>query len=156
VPSNVEPNFNQPLHRSPSGGTDVCELQPAAKLADKSAKPYPNDGPAYRAAGTALLVEEIELRRQIERVAKRRRALPLGGEACEYAFLDEQGSTVGLTDMFGQHDSLITYFWMFGQESERPCLMCTSLLGSLDIPAIDLEQRVALAVIGRAIARFRA
>ena len=124
-------------------------LTPATELAKKTAKPYPNDSAEYRTARTALLVEEIELRRQIENVAKHRRALPMGGEAREYQFLDEQGNTVGLADMFGQHDTLVTYFWMYGPERERPCPMCTSLLGSLDIPAVDLEQRVALTVIGR-------
>ena len=130
--------------RTPSSG-----LRPAAELAAKSAKPYPNDSAAYRKARTALLIEEIELRRQIERVAVQRRALPMGGEARAYEFLDDQGKTVGLTDLFGDHDTLVTYFWMYGPERERPCPMCTSLLGSLDIPAVDLEQRVALAIIGR-------
>ena len=51
----------------------MSELKPAADLAALSAKPYPNHSPAYRAARTALLAEEIELRRHIERVAKRRR-----------------------------------------------------------------------------------
>jgi predicted dithiol-disulfide oxidoreductase (DUF899 family) len=125
------------------------ELKSAQELAELSSKPYPNDSPAYRVARTALLAEEIELRRHIERVAKQRRALPSGGEARAYAFLDEQGKTVGLNDMFDRHDTLVTYFWMYGPQRERPCPMCTSLLGSLDIPAIDLEQRVALAVIGR-------
>jgi predicted dithiol-disulfide oxidoreductase (DUF899 family) len=127
----------------------VTELKPAIELAELSAEPYPNDSADYRQARTALLAEEIELRRHIERVAKQRRALPLGGEPRTYEFLDEQGKTVGLGDMFGQHDTLITYIWMYGPERDRPCPMCTSLLGSLDIPAVDLEQRVALAVIGR-------
>ncbi len=127
----------------------MLELKPAAELAEHSAKPYPNDSAAYREARTALLAEEVELRRHIERVARLRRQLPLGGEAPTYEFLDEQGKTVGLADLFGGHDTLVTYFWMYGPERERPCPMCTSLLGSLDIPAIDLEQRVSLAVIGR-------
>ena len=39
-------------------------LTPAAELAAKaSKKPYPNDSAEYRKARTALLVEEIELRR---------------------------------------------------------------------------------------------
>ena len=75
--------------------------------------------------------------------------MPPGGEAPDYAFLDEQGKTVALKDMFGHHDTLVTYFWMYGPQRERPCPMCTSLLGSLDIPAIDLVQRISLAVIGR-------
>ena len=61
----------------------------------------------------------------------------------------KDGTEVGLAGLFGEHDTLVTYFWMYGPERERPCPMCTSLLGSLDIPAVDLEQRVALAVIGR-------
>lgn len=122
---------------------------PAIELATRSAKPYPNDSSEYRAARIKLLADEIELRRNIERVAKQRRGLPLGGEIRNYDFLDDQGNTVGLTDMFGGHDTLVTYFWMYGPDRERPCPMCTSLLGSLDIPAVDIEQRVALAVIGR-------
>ncbi len=40
---------------------------------------YPNESPEYRRARTGLLAEEIELRRQIERVAEMRSALPPGG-----------------------------------------------------------------------------
>ena len=132
-----------------SNNATAADLEPANVLAARSAKPYPNDGAEYRQARTALLVEEIELRRQIERVAKQRRALPMGGEARGYEFLDDQGKTVGLADMFGDHATLVSYFWMYGPERERPCPMCTSLLGSLDIPAVDIEQRAALAIIGR-------
>src|SRR3546814_2058821 len=38
---------------------------------------------------------------------------------------------------------------MYGPERERPCPMCTSFVGSLDIPAPDIEQRIALAIVGR-------
>lgn len=124
-------------------------LQPAAELASKASRPYPNDSAEYRDARKALLIEEIELRRHIARVAAQRRKLPLGGEARGYQFLDANGKTVGLSDMFGNRATLVTYFWMFGPQRERPCPMCTSLLGSFDVPARDLTQRVALAVIGR-------
>ena len=124
-------------------------LKAAAELAATTSRPYPNDSAAYRAAREALLTEEIELRRHIARVAQLRRNLPAGGEARDYRFLDEAGKTVGLADMFGHHATLITYFWMYGPQRERPCPMCTSLLGSFDTPARDLAQRVALAVIGR-------
>jgi predicted dithiol-disulfide oxidoreductase (DUF899 family) len=127
----------------------MADLQPAADLARAASRPYPNDSAAYREARTRLLAEEIELRRHLERVAAQRRALPLGGEPPPYQFRDEQGRTVGLADMFGRHDTLITYFWMYGPERQRPCPMCTSLLGSFDIPARDFEQKAALAVIGR-------
>ena len=128
----------------------MSPLKPATELAAAAAsKPYPNDSAAYREARTALLIEEIELRRHIERVAAQRRALPPGGEARDYEFNDEAGKSVRLTDLFGTHDTLVTYFWMHGPQRERPCPMCTSFLGSLDIPAGDISQRVAMAVIGR-------
>ncbi|MEP6790321.1 MAG: DUF899 family protein [Ramlibacter sp.] len=126
------------------------DLKPAVELAANAAsKPYPNDSAEYRQARTRLLAEEIELRRHLERVAAMRRALPLGGQPPEYRFKDENGATMGLADLFGAHDTLITYFWMYGPQRERPCPMCTSLLGSLDIPAIDITQKVAFAVLGR-------
>ena len=116
---------------------DQKQLTPAAELASEASRPYPNDSDEYRRARAALLAEEIELRRHIQRVAAQRRALPLGGQARDYKFVDEQGRTVGLADMFGEHDTLFTYSWMFGPERERPCPMCTSFLGSLDVPSAD-------------------
>jgi predicted dithiol-disulfide oxidoreductase (DUF899 family) len=127
----------------------MTSLVSAGELATAASKPYPNDSAAYRKARTALLAQEIELRRHIERVAEQRRALPPGGEAREYQFKDEAGNTVGLADLFGRHDTLVTYFWMYGPQRERACPMCTSFLGSLDTPARDIPQRIALAVIGR-------
>jgi predicted dithiol-disulfide oxidoreductase (DUF899 family) len=127
----------------------MSDLKPATDLALKASKPYPNDSEAYRKARTALIVEEIELRRQIQRVAAQRRALPPGGEARDYRFLDENGRELGLADLFGTHDTLFTYFWMYGPQRERPCPMCTAFLGSLDVPARDITQRIAVAVLGR-------
>jgi predicted dithiol-disulfide oxidoreductase (DUF899 family) len=125
------------------------ELKPAAELAEKGSKPFPNESANYREARTKLLAEEIELRRQIQRVAALRRDLPDGGEARDYRFLDADGKELGFADLFGRHDTLFTYFWMYGPERERPCPMCTSFVGSLDIPARDIDQRVAVAILGR-------
>ncbi|MES2511011.1 MAG: DUF899 family protein [Pseudomonadota bacterium] len=128
----------------------MSRLTPAKELAASAeSKPYPNDSEAYRKARVALLEEEIELRRHIERVAAQRRALPMGGIPPDYAFKDENGQTVKLADMFGDHDTLITYFWMYGPQRKRPCPMCTSLLSGVDGPVRDLSQRAAFAVIGR-------
>lgn len=127
----------------------MSTLTPAAELAAKNSRPYPNDSPEYRAARVALLAEEIALRRHIERVAEQRRALPPGGVALDHVFIDENDRPVRLADMFGQHDTLVTYFWMYGPQRERPCPMCTAFLGALDIPSRDLTQRIAIAVIGR-------
>ena len=124
-------------------------LEPPDDLAFKASRPYPGDSPEYRKARTALLAEEIELRRHIERVAALRRALPPGGEARDYRFTDEHARELGLADLFGRHETLISYFWMYGPERERPCPMCTAFLGSIDIPSKDISQRIAIAAIGR-------
>lgn len=58
---------------------DNTILTPAAELAAKNKAHFPNESPEYRQARNALLAEEIELRRYIERVAALRRALPPGG-----------------------------------------------------------------------------
>ena len=127
----------------------MSTLKPAAELAASASKPYPGDSPAYREARVALLAEEIELRRHIERVAAQRRALPPGGEALPVQLRDEEGRTLALADLFGAHDTLVTYFWMFGPQRKRPCPMCTAFLGAFDTPVRDIAQRVAFAVLGR-------
>ena len=125
------------------------EYGSAQDMAAKSAWPYPNESADYRRTRIALLAEEIELRRHIERVAEMRRALPLGGPvAGDYRFDSAQGQ-VGLADMFGGQQTLVTYSWMFGPERERPCPMCTNFLSALNGVAPDLEQNVAVAVIAR-------
>jgi predicted dithiol-disulfide oxidoreductase (DUF899 family) len=48
-------------------------LTPAAELARDNPVRIPRESAEYRVARTALLAEEIELRRHIERVAARRR-----------------------------------------------------------------------------------
>ncbi|MEO7852043.1 MAG: DUF899 family protein [Rubrivivax sp.] len=127
----------------------MTTLQPAAELAAAASKPYPNDSAEYRQARTTLLAEEIELRRHIERVAQMRRRLPPGGVAGDHRFTDQDGNTIDLAALFGPHDTLVSYFWMYGPQRERPCPMCTAFLGALDTPVRDITQRVAFAVIGR-------
>src|SRR5689334_22502115 len=104
-------------------------LKPARDMAEASKVRWPGESGEYRAARTALLAEEIELRRRIQRVAAQRRALPPGPAAKDYRFLDEQGRELGLADLFGAHDTLFTYVWMYGPERARPCPMCTSFVG---------------------------
>src|SRR5213080_1231191 len=128
-------------------------LKPAAELARASGFRYPNESAEYRRAREALLAEEIELRRHIERVAEQRRRLPPGGEVKKnYAFEGES-----FADLFGDKDSLVVYSYMFGPQRERPCPMCTSLLGAWDGEVPDIQQRVALAVVARSpIERLKA
>jgi predicted dithiol-disulfide oxidoreductase (DUF899 family) len=124
-------------------------LTPAIELARKNEARFPNESPEYRRAREALLAEEIELRRHIERVAEQRRALPPGGKVTkDYRFESERGP-VSFADLFGDKQTLVVYSYMFGPQRERPCPMCTSLLSAWDGEARDVEQRVALAVIAR-------
>lgn len=113
-------------------------------------KPLPGENSDYGKVRQNLLAEEIELQRHIDYVSEMRRSLP-GGPLIErdYRFKNMNGDDVGLVELFGAHDTLITYFWMYGPERDRPCPMCTNLLGPLDANAKDVMQRVALAVLGR-------
>ena len=124
-------------------------LAPARELAKKNGVHFPNESDEYRHARDALLAEEIELRRHIERVAEQRRALPLGGEVTKkYRFESDRGP-VSFADLFGDMQTLVAYSYMFGPERKRPCPMCTSLLAAWDGEVPDIEQRVAFAVIAR-------
>jgi predicted dithiol-disulfide oxidoreductase (DUF899 family) len=122
-------------------------LTPAIDLVRKNGIRFPNESPEYRRARDALLADEIDLRRHIERVAEQRRALPPGGAVTkDYRFNSEHGP-VGFADLFGDKQSLVIYSYMFGPQRQRPCPMCTSLLSAWDGEARDIEQNVALAVI---------
>ncbi|NRP70645.1 hypothetical protein ILFOPFJJ_01526 [Ensifer psoraleae] len=124
-------------------------LIPAQELAARNHASFPNESAEYRRARNALLAEEIELRRHIERVADLRRQLPSGGEVTrEYRFVGENGP-VTLADLFGDKDTLVIYSYMFGPKREKPCPMCTSLMGAWEGKVPDIEQRVALALVAR-------
>jgi predicted dithiol-disulfide oxidoreductase (DUF899 family) len=124
-------------------------LIPAAQLARDNPVRIPNESAEYRAARTALLAEEIELRRHIERVAAQRRALPPGGQVTgDHRFQGEDGPT-DLAGLFGDKQTLAIYSYMFGPERERPCPMCTNTLGAWEGNAADIGQRISLVVVAR-------
>ena len=129
---------------------DAQILNPAAALAKEATTPFPGESEAYRTAREALVAEEIEFRRHMTRVTEQRRALPAGPVIEKnYRFRDANGLDLGLADLFGPHDELVTYFWMFGPQRERPCPMCTNWLGAVNGNAADIKQRVALKILGR-------
>jgi predicted dithiol-disulfide oxidoreductase (DUF899 family) len=122
-------------------------------------KRFPNEDRAYREARDDLLRAEMELRRQVERVAAQRRALPPGGGVREdYVF--EEGADarpVRLSELFGDKQSLLLYCYMYGPAMERPCPSCSSMLDALDGQVPHITQTVALAVAARSpIARVLA
>ena len=125
-------------------------LPSADQLARENIVRIPNESAAYRAARMALLAEEIELRRKIESVAARRRALPPGGPLIgDYRFMGEDGSATDFAGLFGDKQTLVAYTAMYGPEREKFCPMCTNLLGSWDGNAQDIDQKVSLVVIAR-------
>ena len=128
---------------------DSSILKPAAELARTNKTRHPNESAEYRRAREALLTEEIELRRHIERVAEMRRALPPGGEVTRaYEFSGESGK-VTLPELFGNKQTLVIYSYMFGPQREKPCPMCTSFMSTWEAKLPDIEQRIAFAFVAR-------
>jgi predicted dithiol-disulfide oxidoreductase (DUF899 family) len=125
-------------------------LTPAADFAARRRPAFPGETGDYAAARQALLAAEIELRRKMESVAEQRRALPAGPVIeKDYRFLDANGAELGLADLFGPHDTLVTFFWMYGPQRARPCPVCTNLVGAMNANAADVKQNAALKILGR-------
>lgn len=136
-----------------------AKLTPASELVKNNRFHFPNESKEYRQARNRLLVEEIELRRHIERVAELRRQLPPGGEVpADYRLVGENGP-VTFAELFGDKQSLVIYSYMFGPQRARPCPMCTNLLDAWEGNAADIQQRVAFVVTARSpferLAEFR-
>jgi predicted dithiol-disulfide oxidoreductase (DUF899 family) len=132
---------------------------------------FPGESSEYRLARNRLLEAETELRRPIEQVAARRRALPPGGAVPDdYAFektADGSGE-VKFSELFAPgKDTLVIYSFMFLRWSgdtrpgpaegetarlplpETPCPSCTSILDSLDSAAPHLAHPLNLAVVAK-------
>ena len=125
------------------------QLKSASELARNNGVRFPNESGEYRSARDALLAEEIELRRHIERVAEQRRALPAGGKVPKnYAFVGENGP-VHFADLFGDKQTLAIYSYMCGPKRKQPCPMCTSLMSAWDGESLDANQRIALVMVAR-------
>lgn len=125
---------------------------------------FPGETAEYRRAREELLVAERELRRNLERVAAKRRKLPLGGEVSDDYVFDEAGPeggkavrSVRLSELFEPgNDTLILYSFMYGPGMREPCPSCSSILDGLDGATPHVRQRVNLAVIARSpIERIR-
>jgi len=123
---------------------------------------YPNESADYRTARNALLDEEIALRAHIEAVAAKRRALPPGGEIPQDYVFERIGKTdmpekVKMSELFGPHDTLILYSFMYGPQREHPCPGCTHQLDSMDGAARHIGQRAALHIVAKSpLARLAA
>lgn len=123
---------------------------------------FPNESTEYRTARNALLDAEIALRAQIEAVAQQRRQLPPGGEVPEDYVFERIGTNlmpekVKMSELFGQHDTLVLYSFMYGPDRKEPCPGCTHLLDSVDGSGRHIGQRVSFYVVAKSpIARLTA
>ena len=123
---------------------------------------FPNESAEYRAARNALLDAEIALRRQLEAVAAQRRALPPGGEVPEdYVFerigADQRPERVRLSELFGDHPSILLYSFMYGPERDLPCNGCTHTLDGLDGSVLHASRRLPVYIVAKSpIARLEA
>jgi predicted dithiol-disulfide oxidoreductase (DUF899 family) len=128
---------------------NTAQLKSAHELAKNNGVRFPNESDDYRRARDALLAEEIELRRHIERVAAQRRALPPGGVVPQDYRFDGENGAVTFAELFGGKNTLIVYSYMYGPQRKQPCPMCSSLMASWDGVSLDVEQRAALVMVAR-------
>jgi predicted dithiol-disulfide oxidoreductase (DUF899 family) len=132
-----------------------------------------NESPEYLAQREELRLAEIELRKQRERCAELRRALPKGATIQDYEFIEGPTSfddgdaltkKVRLSELFTSPDrSLVVYHFMFGKKQTSPCPMCTAWIDCFNGIAHHLAQNVDLVIVAaadpsilRAYARERA
>lgn len=123
-------------------------------------KRFPNEPDAYRNKRDELLQAEIDLRKQIEQVAKQRRELPPGGKIKEnYVF--EEGSAdlsdedtvreVPFSELFeDEKKSLFIYSFMYAPDNDVPCTSCNSILDGLNGQAPHILARINFAVVAKA------
>lgn len=130
-------------------------LKPAEELVKTNRAHFPNESVEYRRARNALLVKEIELRRNLEAVAAQRRQLPPGGKVEKTYRFDGENGPATLAEMFGDKDTLIVYNYMFGPARKAPCPSCTSFMATWESKMDDVDQRVSLVMVARSpIARL--
>jgi predicted dithiol-disulfide oxidoreductase (DUF899 family) len=83
-----------------------------------------------------------------------RRALPPGGEVPQDYVFERIGAfsrpePARLSELFGPHDALIVYSYMYGPERELPCPGCTHLLDAIEGAARHIGQLAALHVVAK-------
>ncbi len=106
---------------------------------------FPNETKAYRTARNDLLKAEIDLRRQIEKVAALRR----GGEVPEDYVFDSERGKVKLSQLFERGSTLVAYSFMYGPKMQKPCPMCSAILDGLNGNAQHIAQRANLVVVAK-------
>jgi len=114
----------------------------------------------YLAKREELRLAEIELMRQLERVAELRRQLPQGAPIQDYQFeegprdlntADVPVRTIRLSELFTKPNrSLIIYHLMYGRRQTKACPMCTAWVDGANGVAHHLAQNLDFAVVAAA------
>ena len=105
-----------------------------------------------------LIKDEIGLKKQLEKVAAKRRALPPGDPVKDYVFEEGPGKKVRLSQLFknGKNELLI-YHYMFAPNDRKPCPMCTMWCDGYDRIEPYVRKRANFALVTKApIGRLKA
>jgi predicted dithiol-disulfide oxidoreductase (DUF899 family) len=101
-------------------------------------------------ARTAFLAKEKEFTRLREELARERRQLPWERVDTPYAFEGPEGRLT-LADLFGKHEQLIVYHFMFGPDWQEGCPGCSYWADNFNGVDAHLAARdTALVAVSRA------
>ena len=74
------------------------------------------------------------------------------GRSRGFAFVEmsvNAEAEAAISELFGNKSTLMIYSMMYGPQRKTPCPMCTSFLSSWNGTAVNLRERVAIAVTAR-------
>ena len=105
-----------------------------------------------------LVKDEIGLKKQLEKVAAKRRALPPGDPVEDYVFEEAPGRKVRLSQLFKNgKNELLVYHYMFAPKDRKPCPMCTMWCDGYDRIEPYVRKRANFVLVTKApIARLKA
>jgi predicted dithiol-disulfide oxidoreductase (DUF899 family) len=104
----------------------------------------------WLAARVALLEKEKALTRQHDALARERQKLPWVRVEKEYTFDTSEGRRT-LAELFGGHNQLLIYHFMFGPEWQEGCPSCSLVVDHLNGAVPHLAARdVSLVMVSRA------
>jgi len=131
----------------------------AAKRKSSGRRAVAQQGNDRKARSRKLINDEIGLKKQLEKVAAKRRALPPGNPVKEdYVFDEGSGRTIKLSQLFkGGKNELLIYHYMFAPKDKRPCPMCTMWCDGYDRIEPYVRKRANFALVTKApIKKLRA
>lgn len=96
----------------------------------------------WQAQRDELLVQEKELTRRGDELARKRRELPWVPVEQDYRF-ETAGGTKTLADLFDGRSQLLVYHFMFGPDWSAGCPVCSSIADTLDPQVAHLKAKDA-------------